>query len=79
MDTNEPSRSGSITSTHVHVHGEDFGFVRTGIVLSTYEYAVKRKMLISCVATTRLICGFGFVYAKSWFSHNATQIRKKIV
>ena len=31
MDTNETSRSGSITSTHVHVHDEDFGFGRTGM------------------------------------------------
>ena len=34
----------------------------------------KTKALISFAVTAKLICVFVFVYAKSWFSHDAAQI-----
>ena len=36
-------------------------------------YVAKTKTLISFAATAKLICVFGFVYAKSRFSHVAAQ------
>ena len=37
-------------------------------------YAAKTKAPNSCAVAAYLICAFVFVYAKSRFSHNATQI-----
>ena len=36
-------------------------------------YAAKIKALISCAVTAQLICAFVFAYAKSRFSHDATE------
>ena len=37
-------------------------------------YEAKTKAQISCAVTVQLICVFVFVYAKHWFSRDATQI-----
>ena len=37
-------------------------------------YVANTKGLISCMVTAQLICTFAFAYAKSRFSHDATQL-----
>ena len=34
------------------------------------------KALISFAVTAKLICAFGFAYAKCWYSHDAVQINR---
>ena len=48
-----------------------------GIALSTC--VAKTKVLISFALTAKLICVFVFAYAKCWFSHDAAQLKIKIV
>ena len=37
-------------------------------------YVTKTRVLNRCAVTAQLICGFVFVYAKTRFSNDATQI-----
>ena len=44
--------------------------------LESRGIVAKTKGLISFAVTAKLICGFVFAYAKSWFSHDVAHIKR---
>ena len=50
-------------------------YIGVALAVALSVYVAKTKAPISCAVTAQLICAFGFVYAKSRFSHDAVHFQ----